>query len=238
METRYRHIFPNHLPRDSSMAARELAGRAAHNKGKKKRASVRVACNACRSRKTACDGKRAQCTPCTRRGTECVYITEDAKETPSMALKRENADMRKETNGYRELFRYLQTAPEPDAHAALSQLRSAPLDDISGVLKSIRENSGQMDVKNGSSPDEAELEEMAYPELSPVTTLTTESDNMWSPSHQQQMSQPEWNVVHGSQQNTNEMMSESTMHNNDLKTGSSTLFGEAVAMNGFASPFF
>ncbi|KXJ92553.1 hypothetical protein Micbo1qcDRAFT_202772 [Microdochium bolleyi] len=86
---------------------------------------TRVACNACRQKKSACDSKRPQCTPCRRKGTECVYISKDTTETPGMALKREVETLRGRTRDLEELISHLSHMQDNARRQILLLLRTA-----------------------------------------------------------------------------------------------------------------
>ncbi|KAL0932031.1 C6 transcription factor [Colletotrichum truncatum] len=77
-------------------AAIPALSRLAQPPARKRPAVTKVACNACRSRKKACDGKRPSCSSCVELSSPCIYISVDEKETPVMALKRENQALKKE----------------------------------------------------------------------------------------------------------------------------------------------
>ncbi|KAJ1328950.1 transcriptional regulatory protein GAL4 [Microdochium nivale] len=86
---------------------------------------TRVACNACRQKKSACDSKRPQCTPCRRKGTECIYICKDTSETPGMALKREVESLRGRTRDLEVLLAHLSQLQGDSLRDVLVLLRTA-----------------------------------------------------------------------------------------------------------------
>ncbi|KAL3305782.1 C6 transcription factor [Colletotrichum asianum] len=63
---------------------------------RKRATATKVACNACRAKKKACDGKRPACSSCVELNVACAYVSVDEKETPAMALKRENQALKAE----------------------------------------------------------------------------------------------------------------------------------------------
>ncbi|KXJ84811.1 hypothetical protein Micbo1qcDRAFT_113199, partial [Microdochium bolleyi] len=99
---------------------------------------TRVACNACRRKKSACDSKRPQCTPCQRKGTECIYISKDTSETPGMALKREVESLRGRTQDLEELIAHLSSMQDDARRHILLLLRTA--EDPVSLLPLVRGN--------------------------------------------------------------------------------------------------
>ncbi|KAF2257671.1 hypothetical protein CC78DRAFT_441425, partial [Lojkania enalia] len=90
----------------------------------RKRKRSTIACNACRDRKTGCDSVRPVCAACQTRGSACEYITKDDKETRSMALRRENINLRECNAALEELVNYLRFLPEDSAQKILRTLRA------------------------------------------------------------------------------------------------------------------
>ena len=75
-------------------------------------------------RTVQCDGRRPACDPCNKRALECTYVTDHAGDTPSMALKRQLQDLKKDSMDQGELLNHLKTLPEKEAFYLLRCIRS------------------------------------------------------------------------------------------------------------------
>jgi hypothetical protein len=71
-----------------------------------------------------CDGARPICTCCAQKHTDCVYEL-GPNEKPSQAIKRKNEEMQGELDSYRQLYDFLRTRPESDAHEIVRRIREA-----------------------------------------------------------------------------------------------------------------
>lgn len=109
----------------------------------KKRRSITVACNSCRSKKLGvrqievghivavsqadlyqCDGLRPSCTRCKDKQVSCEYISINENETTVMARKRELNTLREELEEYRKVVETMRSGPEDAALLTFRALRS------------------------------------------------------------------------------------------------------------------
>nr|POE94326.1 nitrogen assimilation transcription factor nit-4 [Quercus suber]POE94328.1 nitrogen assimilation transcription factor nit-4 [Quercus suber] len=98
-------------------------------RGRKKpqRSIVRVACNACRSRKIGCDASRPTCSACHGSGRRCVYDTQNDEETRAMALRRENAHLQFEVRELNGILRSLAKMPDQEVLNYIRRYPTAPV---------------------------------------------------------------------------------------------------------------
>ncbi|KAF2108725.1 hypothetical protein BDV96DRAFT_587169 [Lophiotrema nucula] len=88
-----------------------------------RRATVRAACNPCRDKRMKCDGQRPTCTACSVRVIQCKYVTSDANETRSQALKRKAEELEGRKNAAEEIYELLQNRPEEEVAVILRRIR-------------------------------------------------------------------------------------------------------------------
>nr|POE56338.1 hypothetical protein CFP56_50882 [Quercus suber] len=109
--------------------------------GRPKRTLIESACQQCRRRKS-----RAL-------RTECIYEAEEGESRWSV-LRRRNQMLETERADVRELFDYLQTRPDVEAHDVFNRIRHGGYDEIFNVLQQLRHG--------GPAPG---LSQMTYPQL-------------------------------------------------------------------------
>lgn len=166
---------------------------------KKRRINVRVACQPCRSKKSAvsvlsslytcvqpkdqrklrlihstvqCDGKRPVCTPCSKRASECTYMTDNIGDTPSMALKRQIQDLKKELNDQGVLLNHLKTLPEKEAVELLRRLQTTSDPSRYRPSQQVAARGILPPVQTDSEFELTVRHPMAYPALVPVNTAS------------------------------------------------------------------
>ncbi|TDZ65053.1 hypothetical protein CTRI78_v003792 [Colletotrichum trifolii] len=110
-------------------ASQPIPSRLPPASSRRRNTNTKVACNACRSKKKACDGRRPICGTCAELDIQCVYISVDEKETPVMALKRENQALK-------TLLTQLKTMPPEVVSQTLKGLNFAV--DPNAGIRSVR----------------------------------------------------------------------------------------------------
>ncbi|KAI1245163.1 hypothetical protein MGN70_012053 [Eutypa lata] len=98
-----------------------------------------VACDPCRKRKCKCDGAKPCCGSCGYRGAggECKYTGEQSGRARAIRLDKRNADLERENDRLRHLYRLLGEMPETEAREVLRRVRAA--EDPLAVLNYIRD---------------------------------------------------------------------------------------------------
>merc|ERR1711981_432696 len=90
---------------------------------RRRRSYVRAACNSCRTRKVACDGLRPVCRNCTKKGLTCNYVTLDAGETQTSALKRKVQELQEHLHEQIDFMNQLASAPDDIVVDLVRQMR-------------------------------------------------------------------------------------------------------------------
>lgn len=85
-----------------------------------------------------CDGGRPSCSRCQTLRTDCAYEAEEGESRWS-ALRRRNQRLETERAEVRELMTYMQTANDAEAHEIFNRTRGGGYDDITNILRQVRE---------------------------------------------------------------------------------------------------
>ncbi|KAK8117696.1 uncharacterized protein PG998_005977 [Apiospora kogelbergensis] len=149
----------------------------------KKKPAPKIACEACRTRKTACDAKRPSCTKCTRKLLPCRYNSSGER------LRQRVQDLQSSLDSHRELVNLLSSTPEENIIQVLRDLKAAPeplaylasaRGDADVVMRERRPSTDASVAGSLHSQSRVELEfdevtaryEIAYPALPPIPLAT------------------------------------------------------------------
>ncbi|KAI9152237.1 Notoamide biosynthesis transcriptional activator notL' [Paramyrothecium foliicola] len=147
---------------------------------KRKRQNTRAACTPCRTRKCACDGQRPTCGQCGKKALECTWVTADADETYTSALKRQLTHLEALLQKHTDFLQRLQSVPEEDAVALLRQLKSTAqpsdvLSSLEGSMHARLRPSDNLTTRGLLPPTDSAFEvelimrhNVAYPVLVPI----------------------------------------------------------------------
>ncbi|KAI5459475.1 hypothetical protein BGZ63DRAFT_466108 [Mariannaea sp. PMI_226] len=130
---RYRPLLP--LAPSSTQSQRE-GELVAQQPTIRTRQVTAVACEPCRKKKAKCDGLRPACDRCVHNGIRCCYST-GIGESRTVALKKQNAELKDELSQLKELLNLLRTRPLDDAAEILNRIRI--INDPIAVLQSVRQ---------------------------------------------------------------------------------------------------
>ncbi|KAG9254474.1 uncharacterized protein F5Z01DRAFT_107648 [Emericellopsis atlantica] len=112
----------------------------------RKRIQVKVACDACRAKKSACDGKRPTCAACERRGSVCTFVRrgiDSSDSSPSAPGADRNTDAS-------ELLGLLTSVPPAIAAGFLEDIKDQG--DISSALAQIKQRRDAPGIVEVSQP--------------------------------------------------------------------------------------
>jgi len=101
-----------------------------------KREQVPVACSRCRVHKVKCDGVRPTCARCESRRTTCTYDVA-AGTTRQVAIKRKASFLEDENQQLHTLFAYIRTRPPDDVSEIIKRIRNSS--DLLEVLRFARD---------------------------------------------------------------------------------------------------
>ncbi|KAM0451834.1 hypothetical protein ACHAO4_005791 [Trichoderma viride] len=90
---------------------------------KRKRTETRVACEACRKKKSKCNAQRPVCKGCELRGSECVYDADPA-ETRGQALRRRFDAQEEKRSVHEEFHQLLRLRPEAEVLEMVHRIRA------------------------------------------------------------------------------------------------------------------
>ena len=127
---------------------------------------VKVACQACRLRKTKCDAKRPRCSPCVARGKRCEYDSEPDIDRYT-SLKRKHGRLEKEHDDLVELFDMLQFRARRDAVSILDRVRTT--DTLHSTLAFIKQ--GDLLMQNRARSLSISIIGVVPRDASPTETL-------------------------------------------------------------------
>ncbi|EHK48687.1 hypothetical protein TRIATDRAFT_21764, partial [Trichoderma atroviride IMI 206040] len=113
-----------------------------------RRTETRVACEACRKKKSKCNAQRPTCKACELRGTECVYDA-DPTETRGQALKRKLDAQEEARSVHEEFHQLLRYRPEPEVAEILRRVRAGA--SVEAVVSQVR--SGSLLLQLAVSPE-------------------------------------------------------------------------------------
>ncbi|KAF4122284.1 hypothetical protein GMORB2_7276 [Geosmithia morbida] len=125
MERRYKPLLPaasssqarpGDIQRKDSTDTTSDPGRQDSPGPRRKRVQVKLACDACRAKKTACDGQRPVCAPCSRRQLPCIFSGRPS-DSPD-----EHSQSQSEVV---ELLNLLRSSPGEDALKMLDDIKTS-----------------------------------------------------------------------------------------------------------------
>ncbi|PWI65209.1 hypothetical protein PCL_07259 [Purpureocillium lilacinum] len=144
---------------------------------RRSRIGTTVACEPCRRRRSRCNGQRPKCAPCVGRGLSCQYVTANASETQSEALKRKLTEMEQRLTDYERLYAALGRMEERDSLAVLNKLRLGV--DVCSVLREVSE--GVLLLRLSSIPEARRHHEFPYFVGMPAHLRTSDNPYCQSP---------------------------------------------------------
>jgi len=127
----------SHSPSAEPFPAALCPGRAGSPLPPTRAQLTRVACEACRRRRTKCSGDRPKCAACVRNSSGCTYQSLSVTETNSQAVKRRLKEIEDENDIFKELYEHLKTGPESQAHEIVRRIRMG--DDAGAIVRQIQD---------------------------------------------------------------------------------------------------
>ncbi|KAG7132307.1 Nitrogen assimilation transcription factor nit-4 like protein [Verticillium longisporum] len=126
----YRELLPANASFADDADPAEASSTSSISSSKKRAPQTKVACSACRRKRTKCDGRRPVCSTCaatTRRSAE------------ESALKKKNSDLLRRSRLLEQLFHLLTLRTEDESIAIIRRMRTTNLDeDIENLISFIK----------------------------------------------------------------------------------------------------
>ncbi|KAM0282248.1 hypothetical protein ACHAQH_003112 [Verticillium albo-atrum] len=138
--------FRDLLPANTSVAdefdTAEGSSTSSVSNSKKRAPQTKVACSACRRKRTKCDGRRPVCSTCAatirRPAEECEYDAEP-DITRTAALKKKNGELHRRSELLEQLFHLLTLRTEDESVAIIRRMRMTNLDeDLDNLVSFIK----------------------------------------------------------------------------------------------------
>ena len=121
---RFRELLPAPGTPEQSRSNGHPLHPASESRVRSRRQLTRVACNACRWKKSKCDGRRPVCSRCVAEDIECRYDS-DPDVSRAVALRRKNESLTQDVRQLRHLVDRLCSLPSAEAHMLLNELRES-----------------------------------------------------------------------------------------------------------------
>lgn len=138
----YRELLPANASVADDADPAEASSTSSISSSKKRAPQTKVACSACRRKRTKCDGRRPVCSTCaatTRRSAEECEYDVDPDLTRTAALKKKNSDLLRRSRLLEQLFHLLTLRTEDESIAIIRRMRTTNLDeDIENLISFIK----------------------------------------------------------------------------------------------------